>query len=257
MRSVVILTFAALWTLILLVPVSVSVLLTFSGDAAGWMARRLWAPAILAVAGVKLEAQPNPSIDLGKPYVFVGNHQGYFGVPAAFATLLHPVRFVAKRSLGFVPILGWYLQLTGHVLLDRTNRERTVASLRKAGAKIARGTSILIYAEGTRSDDETGAIRSFKKGPFMLALAAQVPIVPVVVDGSHRIKRKGHFSIRPGIVRVKVGDPIPTVGLTQADRERLMRTVHEKIIDLHLEIGGLGGDRETVLAGGDERRAAS
>jgi len=258
LRSVVVIAFTALWILILLVPVTLSLLLTGSGDAAGWMARHLWAPAVLRVAGVELIAEQNPALDLAQPYVFVGNHQGYFDIPAAFATIPHPIRFVAKRSLAFVPILGWYMLLTGHVFVERGNRQQSMDSLRRAGERIGRGTSILIYPEGTRSDDESGAIRAFKKGGFMVALAAQVPIVPVAVDGSHHIKRKGHFAIRPGTLKIKVGDPIPTAGLTTADREALMRTVHDKPIDLHLSIGGVGGDRANAIAGqSDDQRAAS
>jgi 1-acyl-sn-glycerol-3-phosphate acyltransferase len=256
-RSVVTVLFTGAWILILLVPVTLSLLLTWSGNAAGWMARRLWSPAVLWVAGVKLEAEPNLALDLKQPYVFVSNHQGYFDIPAAFATILHPIRFVAKRSLAYVPILGWYLVLTGHVLIERGNRQQSIDSLRRAGERIGRGTSILIYPEGTRSDDESGAVRAFKKGGFMVALAAQVPIVPVAVDGSHRIKHKNEFSIRPGKLRIKIGDPIPTRGLTTADRETLMRTVHDKLIDLHLSIGGVGGDRENAIAGHEDRRAAS
>jgi 1-acyl-sn-glycerol-3-phosphate acyltransferase len=257
MRSIVVIVFTGLWILVLLPGVILSLLVTWSGDAAGWMARRLWSPVVLWVAGVTLEAEPNPALDIRQPYVFVGNHQGYFDIPAAFATILHPIRFVAKRSLAYVPILGWYMVLTGHVLIERGNRQQSIDSLRRAGERIGRGTSILIYPEGTRSDDESGAVRAFKKGGFMVALAAQVPIVPVAVEGSHRIKRKGHFTIRPGKLRIKVGDPIPTKGLTAADREDLMRTVHDKLIDLHLAIGGVGGDRANAIAGGEERRAAS
>jgi 1-acyl-sn-glycerol-3-phosphate acyltransferase len=222
------------------------------------MATHLWSPAVLWVAGVKLEAHPNPALDLSRPYVFVSNHQGYFDIPAAFATIAHPIRFVAKKSLAYVPILGWYLVLTGHVLIERGNRQQSIDSLRRAGERIGRGTSILIYPEGTRADDESGAVRAFKKGGFMVALAAQVPIVPVAVEGSHHIKRKGHFAIRPGTLKIKVGDPIPTAGLTTADREALMRTVHDKLIDLHLSIGGVGGDRANAIAGqSDDQRAAS
>ncbi|MHB8418625.1 MAG: lysophospholipid acyltransferase family protein [Myxococcales bacterium] len=251
MRSILAMTFAALWTFVLLVPVGLSVLLTWSGDAAGWMARCLWAPAVLRVSGVTLRAEPNPALDPEAPYIFVGNHQGYFDIPAAFATIRHPIRFVAKRSLGWVPILGWYLHLTGHVLIERSGRARAVDSLRRAGEKVARGTSLLVYPEGTRSEDDTGAVRAFKKGAFMLALTSQVPIVPVAVDGSHRIKHKREFSIRPGTLRIKIGEPIPTAGLTIADRDRLMRTVHDRLIDLHLAIGGAGGDRGTVVAGSE------
>jgi len=107
------------------------------------MARRLWSPVVLWVAGVTLEAQPNPALDFeNNPTSSSANHQGYFDIPAAFATIQQPIRFVAKRSLAYVPILGWYMVLTGHVFIERGNRQQSIDSLRRAGERIGRGTSI-------------------------------------------------------------------------------------------------------------------
>ena len=250
LRALVFLALAALWTLALQIPVTLSVLLTFSGDGAAWMARRLWAPVILWLAGVELSADPLPALDPHQPYVFLSNHQGYFDVPAAYATIPHAVRFVAKRSLRFVPILGWYLMMSGTVLIERSNRRKSMRSLEQAGRKIAGGTSILIYPEGTRSPD--GAIHAFKKGPFLLALAAQVPIVPVAIEGSQHLMPKGRLRLIPGKVRIRLGAPIPTAGMTPADRDRLMQIARDRLIETHLAMGGAGGapsEAPAALAG--------
>jgi 1-acyl-sn-glycerol-3-phosphate acyltransferase len=118
---------------------------------------------------------------------------------------------------------------------------------------VRRGTSLLVYPEGTRSPD--GRIQPFKKGPFILAIEAQVPIVPVAVEGSYRILRKHDWSVHPGTIRIRLGEPIPTKGLTVADRDDLVRRVRTAIIAAHLGIGGAGAgeDRgvDQILASDD------
>lgn len=248
LRTTVSVGFAILWTGLMIVPLAAGVLLTGSHDGAGWVTSHIWAPPLLWVAGVTLRVDPLPPLDPKQPYVFMSNHQGLFDIPATVAALPRPVRFVAKRALARIPVFGWELHIAGHVIIDRENQPRAVQSLRRAAAKIARGANVLIYPEGTRTEDEAGALRGFKKGGFMLALEAQAPIVPIAVDGSHRIRQKHGRAIRAGEIRVKVGAPIPTRGLTAADRDALARRVRDAIIDLHLSIGGAGGDREAVYA---------
>ena len=251
LRGILVLTLCFVWTGLLQIPVTLSVLLTWSGETSLWLARNFWAPVILRSAGVTLVADPLPAIDPKKPYVFMSNHQGFFDIPAACATIPNNIHFVAKKSLGYVPVLGWYIRVAGHILIDRGRRQEAMRSLELAGAKIAKGKSIIIYPEGTRSRD--GVIRPFKKGPFVMALAAQVPIVPVAIEGTKDIMTKGGIRMRPGRVRIRLGEPIPTAGLTMADRETLMRLVHDRLIDAHLAIGGVGGDREQAIAESDRR----
>jgi 1-acyl-sn-glycerol-3-phosphate acyltransferase len=232
------------WTLALLVPVVISLPLTFSGDTGAWMARVLWAPFVLRVSRVRLVADPYPSLDPRQPYIFVSNHQGFYDIPAAYATIRHRLRFVAKRSLVFVPFIGWFIYLGGHILIDRGNHQRSIRSLSRAASKVRRGTSLILYPEGTRSPD--GKIHGFKKGPFVLAIEAQVAIVPVAVEGSHRVLRKHDWRIHPGSIRIRLGQPIPTEGLTVADRDELVRRVRSSLIAAHLAIGGAGGEDEAV-----------
>jgi 1-acyl-sn-glycerol-3-phosphate acyltransferase len=246
------------WTLVLLIPVLISLPLTFSGDTGAWMARVLWAPFVLWISRVQLIADDAyPPLDPRQPYIFVSNHQGFYDIPAAYATIRHRLRFVAKRSLVFVPFIGWFIYLGGHILIDRSNRKRSIRSLTKAAARVRRGTSLLVYPEGTRSPD--GRIQLFKKGPFVLAIEAQVPIVPVAVEGSHRILRKHDWSIHPGAIRIRLGEPIPTQGLTIADRDELVRRVRSSLITAHRAIGGAGAAVEGVddILASDDRREAS
>ena len=155
---------------------------------------------------------------------------------------------MAKHSLAYVPFVGWYMWLTRMIFVDRSNRKRAVSSLRRAGERIHEGANILVFPEGTRSRDRK--IDTFKKGPFALALAAQVPIIPVAVEESGLVLPANAWTFRPGIIRVKVGQPISTEGRSEDDRDALAREVREALIRLHREIGGQGGDAEIDIAAG-------
>ncbi|MCS6915389.1 MAG: lysophospholipid acyltransferase family protein [Myxococcales bacterium] len=210
-------------------------------------ARRFWAPGVIRCTGCDLRIEPGFVPQPGTPYVFVMNHQSMFDIPAAFVAIPVNIRFVAKKVLRAVPFLGWYMMSTGMIFVDRRNREQAVRSLEQACAKIRSGISILAYPEGTRAPQD-GPILPFKKGPFVMAIQAGVPIVPVAIHGSSRLLPRDSLRVTPGPVRIILGDPIPTAGLTQDDREDLIKRVRDTIIDLNLKLGGPGGDKTQAIA---------
>jgi 1-acyl-sn-glycerol-3-phosphate acyltransferase len=158
------------------------------------------------------------------------------------------VRFIGKRILLFVPIVGVTMWLFGMVAIDRGNVKKAMRSLKKAAKILKQKKRILLaYPEGTRTKD--GTIGPFKKGVFVLAMKAGVPIVPVAIEGAAVfVPRKG-WRPRPVVVRVNVGEPIPTAGIPDEQRDDLMKRVRSKLIDLHVEIGGKGGDKERAISG--------
>lgn len=210
-------------------------------------ARRFWASGLIRLTRCDLQVAPGFVPQPGQPYVFVMNHQSMFDIVVAFTAIPVNIRFVAKKILRAIPFLGWYMISTGMIFVDRRNHRQAVQSLNEACDKIRQGASILVYPEGTRAQ-EGGPILPFKKGPFVMAIQAGVPIVPVAIDGSSRLLPKSSLRVTPGTVRFIMGEPIPTAGLTQDDREDLMRRVRDAIIDLHLRIGGAGGDKGEAVA---------
>jgi 1-acyl-sn-glycerol-3-phosphate acyltransferase len=238
--------FTALWSAFWISLALVALCCTLNPDVPLAMARRFWGPGLTWGALVKVVREPLPEVDFGRPHIFVMNHQSMMDIPIAFMTIPVNIRFVAKAVLKYVPFLGWYMWATGMIFVDRSNRERALRSLTAAGERIRSGANILAYPEGTRSRD--GRIQPFKKGPFVVALKAGVPIVPVAIHGADRCLPSGGFAVRPGTVRVKLGAPIPTAGLTDADRDALMHRVRDALIDLHRSIGGAGGDKEQAIA---------
>ena len=137
--------------------------------------------------------------------------------------------------------------LAGHILIDRKNRSRAISSLEQAAKRIRGGTSILMFAEGTRSED--GRILPFKKGPFQLALKAGVAVCPVTIEGTARLMPKNSWKINlGGDIKLKVGKPIDASKYGPNGREALMRDVRNAIIEQSVELGGKGGDRDDVVA---------
>ncbi len=236
----------AAWLIILFPFACLAMLLTLDGGVSIWMARKLWSPVLLWVGGIRLVVHGRQNADPRRPTIYVSNHQSTADIPALFVALGVNFRFVAKNELKYVPFLGWYLYLAGHVFVDRGNRRAAIASLDRAAQKIRSGTSILVFPEGTRSPD--GRILPFKKGPFALALKARVPICPVTIEGSGRVMPKNTWKITPGEVHVMIGEPIDTAAFAEDDRERLIRVVRDRIIEQSLRLGGKGGDSSDAVA---------
>ena len=212
----------------------VASLLTFNRELPLVMARRNWAPGVLALAGVKLDVAPLPDLDWSRPYIFAMNHQSMLDIPVAFAVLPVQLRFLAKHSLAWVPFLGWYMAFTRMIFIDRKSRTKSLASLKRAGERIRQGACLLTYPEGTRSAD--GALLPFKRGVFVVALEAQVPVVPVAISGSSRVLASGSARLRAGTVHLKVGLPLATQGRPPEDRDALSLEVQEHVAKLMAEL---------------------
>jgi len=236
---------AGAWSAFLF-PFTALTALVLGGDATVWICRHLWSPVLLWAGGARLVVHGQENVDAKRPTIYVSNHQSTLDIPAHFVTVPVAFRYVAKSQLGWVPFIGWYLWLAGHIFVDRSNRQAAITSLQRAGRKIRGGTSIFLYPEGTRSPD--GRILPFKKGPFALALEARVPICPVTIEGTGSIMPKNSWNIVPGPVHVKIGKPIDTTPFAASDREGLARAVREVIIAQSLELGGKGGDLEDAVA---------
>ena len=201
-------------------------------------ARRHWAPGMLWLSGADLRVEGSPDAVADHPAIYVMNHQSSLDIPAAYAVLPVDLRFIAKHTLRKVPFLGWYMPWTGMVFVDRSNSTQAVGSLNAAAERVRCGISLLAYPEGTRSRD--GQIKPFKKGPFVLALQAGVPIVPIAIEGSMRCMPAHLRPFRPGVVRMAIGAPIPTAGMPMEKRDELVQKAHEAVLALHASLASTG-----------------
>jgi len=213
-----------------------SCLVVPSGDGVIVLAR-LWARILLGLCRVRVVVRGAEKIRPPGPYVFLSNHQSQFDIPAAVMAIPVQFRILAKKELFHIPIFGWVLRLSGFVGIERSNREKAFRSLDEAARRIRRGRSLLIYAEGTRSPD--GSLLPFKKGGFVLAIQAGVPVIPLTILGSRSVLPKGSLRIRPGTIGVVVGDPIDPRQYSVEEKEALMQKVRAAMMEA-LETGPAG-----------------
>jgi 1-acyl-sn-glycerol-3-phosphate acyltransferase len=188
---------------------------------------RFWARVGLRLAGVRLEVEGAGNPPAGQAVIYMPNHQSNFDILALFAGLPGQFRWLAKEELFRIPLFGLAMRRTGYIAVDRADRRKALLSMQEAAQRIAAGTSVVVFPEGTRSPD--GHLLPFKKGGFMLALQAQAPVVPVAIAGSHAVMPKGSRWIRGGTIRVAIFPPVPTAGLDAAARDALMERVRVPI----------------------------
>jgi len=190
-----------------------------------------WSRNILRAAGTPVIAEGLEHIPRDQPVIYASNHSSMFDIWALFVTLPGSVRFVAKRELFKIPLLGRAMLAAGHIPIDRAARKKAFEAYDEAARTIRQGTSsIVVFPEGTRS--RTGELLPFKNAPFGLAIAAQVPIVPVYVHHTFEILPKGAWRLRPRPIRLLAGRPIMTSGLRPEDRERLRDEVRAAMVAL-------------------------
>ena len=193
-----------------------------------------WSRDLLAAAGTKVRAEGLEQIPRDRPVVYASNHSSMFDIWALAATLPGSVRFVAKEELTRVPLLGPAMLAAGHISIARGRKKQAFEAYARAAQTIRSGFSAVVFPEGTRS--RTGELLPFKNAPFGLAIAAQVPIVPVYVHNTFEILPKGGFRLHPRPILIRIGEPIPTEGLTPDDRERLRDRVRAAILDLRARV---------------------
>ena len=187
---------------------------------------RWWAKTLLWVAGVRVQVSGTQWASAAEPRIFVGNHVSWFDVLAS-AAVLPRGKYVAKTELFKVPVFGQAIRWIGMIEIDRENRKAAFGSLERAAAKIRAGNPVVMFAEGTRGDEY--ALRPFKKGPFVLAITAGVPIVPMVIYGTIERMRRGSWQIRPGVIEVTFLEPIPTAGHSYDDRGTLVELTRSRM----------------------------
>ncbi|MBI3544655.1 MAG: 1-acyl-sn-glycerol-3-phosphate acyltransferase [Deltaproteobacteria bacterium] len=220
--------FTALWTLFWVPAALVVLCVTCSRRLPLAMARRCWAPGLLWGARARLDVRGLENVDFSKPHVFVANHLSTIDIPVLFRALPANVHFIIKRELLWVPFVGAYAWAMGMIFVDRADNSKAIANLKRMAHLIRGGRSVIAFPEGTRSRD--GAVLPFKRGAFIAAIEAGVPIVPVAIRGSGQVLPRKGFRVRPGLIHVVVGKPFPTSHLSAAERAALPQAAREALI---------------------------
>lgn len=189
---------------------------------------RLFIRAGLAMAGVRVEVSGLERLDPNQTYIFTPNHQSLIEVPLCVTYLKRNIAYLGKKEVFKYPIFGHGIRLIGVVSVDRSNTTAAVESARQATENLRRGKSYVVYPEGTRSPD--GRLLPFKKGAFMMAIDAAVPIVPISISGATAIMPKAQIKVFPSTVRITVHEPISTGGYSKENIGELMQLTREKVL---------------------------
>lgn len=184
---------------------------------------------VLYMAGIKVRAEGLEKLKAGQGYIYIANHRSFIDILALYKVLPGDLRFLGKKEVFKIPAVGFALRTMGMIEVDRSDHEAATRSISRAANELASGRSITLFPEGTRSRLKT--MLPFKKGAFVLAIQAQVPIVPITILGADHTLQPDTMQLLPGVVRVIVHDPIETKGMTIDDRGNLLEKARKVIED--------------------------
>ncbi len=221
-----IILWATICTLVLFIPMMTTARLSRTGNLA-FSISRIWAWTMLKVTFVRCSIAGKENIKKGTSYIIISNHQSHFDILAIVTTLGIQFRWIIKKEILKVPLFGHALYASRNIFIDRSNSEKARESINRGVDRISPGTSIIFFAEGTRSPD--GNLRAFKKGGFVIAVERGYPILPVTVNGSRKILPKGKIAFIPGRIEVAVGEPITTAGYSVASMDQLIEKTRGSI----------------------------
>ena len=223
------------WILITFLSIVLGLASTFARlvDWSGHFSHRissLWCRLLCQLNGVQVEIKGIENILLLKPQIFVSNHQGFFDIFALSGYLPLQIRWVAKASLFKLPFVGWAMTASGYIPVERNDRKKAYEAFNKTLEKIREGCSIILFPEGTRSED--GEIGTFKKGSNLIASRSKVPMLPVTIIGSNNIIKKGSVTIKPGKIQIVISSPVEACS-NKKDNDLVLESIRTIIVKTH------------------------
>lgn len=239
LRSAVVWTGIILATVLFGLPAIPAAFLPPRGD---WFLRfaRGWARTILFFSGVPVRVLHGERLIGSRGFVVASNHESYADILVLLSSLPLPLRFLAKRSIFRVPILGWSIRAAGFVPVDRGDRSRAGATVEAALKLLRTGRSLVIFPEETRT--RTGDLLPFKPGAALFALRSGFPLLPVGISGTRRVLPRGALATTPGRVALAIGSPIPVAGRSAGERDVVTREVRGAIAALREEAARVIGE---------------
>lgn len=213
-RWLVIAPFLAISTLVIGCLVTVISMLGFP-DFASRVFGRAWARLNMAVSFIGIELVGREKVDPRQSYVIVANHQSLIDIYVLYGYLGVDIKWVMKKELRAVPVLGMACEAMGHIIIDRSDTEAAIRTINQARDRIKDGISVVFFPEGTRS--RTGELTPFKKGAFRFAQELGLPILPVTIHKTRDVLPSDSTALIPGKVKLEFHDPVPTAGTNPED----------------------------------------
>jgi 1-acyl-sn-glycerol-3-phosphate acyltransferase len=194
----------------------------------GWLFRKLGHAISKVNPNWHVEIEGHEHIDDRHPYVVVSNHLSNADIPV-ISNLPWELKWVAKKELFEIPVVGWMMRLAGDIPVDRGRSASKVGTFKKCRFYLERNVSVMFFPEGTRS--RTGKLNRFATGAFDLAIRENIPVLPLVIDGTQGCLPKDSWKFKPDVfVKLKVLEPIETTHLKKEDGRELMEMVRSSIV---------------------------
>ena len=216
-------------TLLFGLPALVAAYVPPRGD---WFLRfaRGWARTILFLSRVPVRVEGRERLRSVESAVVVANHESLADILVLLVALPMQVRFLAKRRIFSVPVLGWSIRAAGFIPVDRGDRQRGAATFEAALARLQNGRSVIVFPEETRT--RTGELLPFKKGAALLALRSGLPILPVGISGTRRVLPRDTLLPTAGPAALVIGERIEAAGRPVTDRTKLTEEARVAVSEL-------------------------
>ncbi len=193
----------------------------------GYWPGAIWGRLFCLLSLVKVSISGRDNISHGQSYVFVANHQGAYDIFSIYGYLGHNFRWMMKKSLERIPFVGFSCKVSGHIFVDNTSPSAVKTTMENAECRLAGGMSVVVFPEGSRTLD--GRMHSFRRGAFSLAVEFGLPVVPITIDGSYDILRRGSLLPRPGHITLTIHKPIEAPAKGRHELADLMKKSYEAI----------------------------
>lgn len=187
-----------------------------------------WSKWLNRIIGIKVEVSGLENIKENESYIFVCNHSSLLDIPVLFGTLPGDVRIIYKKELEKIPIFGYALRKSNLIGIERKDPRKSMKSLEEAIETIRAGASVIIFPEGTRESGKE--VDTFKRGGFLIAEKALVPIIPIAMVGTYDLLPKGKFNLQSGKVKLSIMEPIGTKTMSVNDIKGLRDVIRTQII---------------------------
>lgn len=197
---------------ILLIATVLTAILTALGSICGfdkwwgYYPAHFWAMLFCTIMFVRVKVTGRENINKNTSYVFIANHQGAYDIFSIYGYLNHNFKWMMKKSLEKIPLVGYACKKAGHIMVDRSSSAAIKSTLDGAKHQLKDGMSIVVFPEGARS--WTGKMRAFKRGAFKLAVDFELPIVPITIDGSFKVLPRTTYNITPNRINITIHQPI-------------------------------------------------
>ena len=193
----------------------------------GYYPARWWSKITCAIAFIRIEVIGEELINEKQSYVFVANHQSIFDIFLIYGWLRSEFKWIMKKEIKKIPLVGKACEYAGHIFIDRTNNRAAARSIEAAAKRLKGGVSVVIFPEGTRTYD--GLIGKFRRGAFLLASDLNPPLVPITIKGAFEVLPRNTFLIHPGKISMVIHNPLNTESYNHDNINELINRTHEII----------------------------